>query len=109
MMTDHLSSLMKREGPGGEPWISDNEMEFLEELLLDYEESEAETFNSWCSQRTTFSREMALLPQRVSMAVFQIACKAQGFEEHEKEHGYPARSAKLLLRVGIDELYDLLG
>jgi hypothetical protein len=44
------------------------------------------------------------LPRDCAIAVHDICCLEKGLQTVEMEHSWPRRSAKLVLRIGLDQL-----
>ena len=94
----------KEVGPNGEDWITEAMMEMAEDIQADFDSTNGEYLDAG----TEISREIKLLPDELRMVVLAFACNNEQFEEFETRNKWPARSAKLVLRIALKELASLL-
>lgn len=59
--------------------------------------------------RRRFNRLLAGLPAECRAVVFEICADLKGLQQIETERGWPRRSAKLVLRIGLSELARAMG
>jgi len=70
---------------------------------------QAEVGDMAADARRRFNALLAALPPDCASVVFDIAAQLRGLQEIEQHNGWPRRSAKLVLRIGLEQIARQLG
>jgi hypothetical protein len=70
---------------------------------------QAEVGDMAADARRRFNALLAELPPDCARVVFDIAAELRGLQEIETDAGWPRRSAKLVLRIGLEQVARSLG
>lgn len=130
-----VAALARRAGRNGEPWLADHAVAAAERLRRDFEVGQlqpritanwsasvasgrradggvADLTDMALGARVRFEAAIAAVGPELSGLLLDICCFLKGLELVERERQWPARSAKLVLRIGLQGLarhYGLTG
>ena len=89
-------------------WLDAEQTRLAEELaLVALLYPEARTIEEFASLGTPEAHAFDHLQPGLQDAIFGICVEGKGLEQFEKEQGWPARSAKVMLRAGLDAYEEL--
>jgi Domain of unknown function (DUF6456) len=124
-----VAALARRRGKSGEPWLADHVVTAADRLRRDFERGRLQpriTAN-WSASvnsgrrtgdaagltaltdmalaaRIRFDKAMLAVGPELSGILVDVCCFLKGLEAVERERQWPARSAKLVLRLGLEAL-----
>jgi hypothetical protein len=123
-----LATLARRAGASGAPWLGSHEVEAAERLRRDFEVGRlqpritanwsasvnagrraegaglADLTDMALAARLRFGAAMEAVGPELSGVLVDVCCFLTGLERVERERQWPARSAKLVLRLGLQAL-----
>jgi hypothetical protein len=123
-----IAVLARRKDAKGRPWLAEHAVEAAERLRRDFEigglqprvtanwsaavntgrrtdaAGLADLTDAALAARLRFARAMKAIGPELSGVLVDICCFLKGIEAVEREHSWPARSGKLVLRLALDAL-----
>lgn len=111
----YLLSLTETEGPDGNPWLRDEEVDFATQMYSDYRDVCALSNNSrplpfvfYLKSRTEFTRELRMLPSDMAAVTFEIVCTGTAPEDIFKDWGWPVEAIPLITKMALEEMNEAI-